>query len=231
MLTLALDTSTAVGSVALLREGRLVAEATTRSTAASPRTKAVTHSTNLVPAVERLLADCGVGIAECDLFAVGLGPGSFTGIRVAIATAQGFALACGKPVVGVSSMDALALANQDRLPTGCTTLAVVVDAGRGEVYCSTYSVLDGQFFKVNDPAIVAIKQLRSRILSPAFFIGPEVERFRADLEGALGVRALVDARAVTPGASTVGLLAEEKFAERQMGDSNLEPIYLRPPIK
>jgi tRNA threonylcarbamoyladenosine biosynthesis protein TsaB len=229
MLTLAFDTSAPVGSVAILRDGKLLAETTTNSVASSPRTKSVTHSTNLVPAIEKLSSEFNAQCSEFDLFAVGLGPGSFTGIRVAIATAKGFSLATKKPIVGVSSLDALALANKDRLPHGCTSLAAIVDAGRGEVYCSVYSNLDGQFFKVNEVSIVTLEQLRVRILTPTFFLGPEIGNFRGELEKHLGRRALVDSQPANPSAHIIALLAEEKFSEQQMGDSNLEPIYLRAP--
>ncbi|MSR64793.1 MAG: tRNA (adenosine(37)-N6)-threonylcarbamoyltransferase complex dimerization subunit type 1 TsaB [Verrucomicrobiae bacterium] len=229
MLTLAFDTSAPVGSVAILRDGKLLAETTTHSVASSPRTKSITHSTNLVPAIETLLAECKVQSSEFDLFAVGLGPGSFTGIRVAIATAKGFSLATQKPILGVSSMDALALAHKDRLPQGGTSLAVIVDAGRSEVYCSVYSNLDGQFFKVNDVSIITLEQLRARILTPTLFIGPEIGTFRNDLEKHLGRRALVDSQPANPSAHVIALLAEERFSEQEMGDSDLEPIYLRAP--
>lgn len=231
MLTLAVDTSAAVGSVALVRDGSVLAEITTHSIAASPRAKMATHSTNLVPAIEKLISDVKLEISDCDLLAVGLGPGSFTGVRVAIATMKGYALALRKPIIGVSSMDALALANKERLPSGCSTLAVVVDAGRGEVYCSAYAVLDRQFFKVNETAIFGPEQLGARFLTPTFFIGPEVESWRAKLENVLGKRALVDAQPGHPSAALVGLLAEEKYSEQQMGDRDLEPIYLRQPVE
>jgi tRNA threonylcarbamoyladenosine biosynthesis protein TsaB len=231
MLTLAVDTSSAVGSVALVRDGNVLAETTRVSASVSPRTRTVTHSTNLVPTIEQLLSTLNPQPSALNLLAVGLGPGSFTGVRVAIATMKGYALALKKPVVGVSSMDALALAHKDRLPTGCTTLAAIVDAGRGETYCSTYSVLEGQFFKVTETTIVTIEQLRARILTPTFFIGPQLGEQRAALEKHLGSRAIVDGNPVHPSAAVVGLLAEEKFAEQRIGDGDIEPIYLRLPAE
>lgn len=227
MLTLAVDTSAPVGSLAILRDGRLARESTTNSTAASPRTKTVTHSTNLVPTIERLTAEEGLRIADFQLLAVGLGPGSFTGVRVAIATLKGFALAAGKPIVGVSSLDALALDNKDRLPPGCTGLAVITDAGRGELYAAFYSVLEGQFFKVNDASILTWPQLARRVLTPTFFVSPLLEEFLTPLGEHLGSRALPDTRNAAPSAHLVGLLAAEKFGEQQRGDPDLEPIYLR----
>lgn len=227
MLTLAVDTSSAVGSVAILRDGRWLGESTTVSTAASPRTKSVTHSTNLVPAIEELAARYSLSAARFDLLAVGLGPGSFTGIRVGIATLKGYALALKKPLVGVPSMDAMALANKDRLPKGCTSLAVLLDAGRGELYASFYSALEGQFFKVNDVSILDWEALQRRILTPTFFIGPQLNSFRDELSKRLAKRAVLDESEVQPSAHFVGLLGEEKFNEQQIGDPEVEPIYLR----
>ena len=231
MLTLAVDTSSPVGSVALLRDGHPLAERTTSSQAASPRTKSATHSTNLVPAIEKLFSDLDLQITNCDLLAVGLGPGSFTGIRVAIATLKGFALVANKPIVGVSSMDALALGAKERLPAPCSSLAVIVDAGRGEVYCSVYSMLEGQFFKVNEAAIFTLPRLAAGLLTPTFFVGPQIHNYRAQLEQILSKRACVDSQPTTPAAHLVGLLAEEKFSDQKAGDVDLEPIYLRPPVQ
>ena len=106
-----------------------------------------------------------------------------------------------------------------------------MDAGRGEIYCSAYSVLEGQFYKVNETAIITVEQLRARILSPTFFIGPQITGYRAELEKHLGSRAIVDSQDAHPSAALVGMLAEEKFAEQQIGDAEIEPIYLRLPAE
>lgn len=227
MITLAMDTSASVGSVAILRDGKPLAE-TSLYRPAESRSRSTAVSSQLVPAVQRLFAENDLRLADTDLLAVGLGPGSFTGIRVAIATARGYAFALGKPLVGVNSMDAVALGSKERIPPAYSNLAVLVDAGRREMYCAVYSVLEGRFFKVNDAALLTLAEMRRRFLVPTFFAGPEIGLWRNELQQVLGRLALVDSVDHPPLARFIGSLAEEKFREQQAGDPELEPIYLRP---
>ena len=96
MITLALDTSGPVGSVALRREGRLLGERTLDTQEH--------HSSLLLPTTDELLRAHGLAPRDVELWAVGLGPGSYTGIRVGIAAAKGFALAHGRPMIGAGSV-------------------------------------------------------------------------------------------------------------------------------
>lgn len=100
MLTLAIDTTTAVCSAALTRDDDLLAEITTNI----PRT----HSQRLMPLVDALCQETGLAPADLELLAVTRGPGSFTGLRIGIATVKGLGLALGLPVVGASSLQVLA---------------------------------------------------------------------------------------------------------------------------
>lgn len=122
MLILAADTSLPVLSVALVRDGELLG-----ATAVEGR-----HSRNekLLPAIDWLLSETGVERTAVDLFAVTRGPGSFTGVRIGLATIQGMALALGKPVCAMSTHEAIAPAQGRWL--------IVDDAGRGELYVSLY---------------------------------------------------------------------------------------------
>src|SRR5688572_25275652 len=99
MLVLALDTTTRQGSVALTRDGVVLAT--------YPGDAAVTHGVRLPGDLVRLLDAQTLRIADVDLFAVAAGPGSFTGLRIGIATMQGLALANSKPLVGISALDAI----------------------------------------------------------------------------------------------------------------------------
>ncbi len=133
MLTLAIETSSPVASVALLRDDTLVAEKTIG--ADSPhRGGKKRHSAELIPAVQKILTKAKVHAEKIDLWAVGLGPGSFIGIRVGIAAVQGFAIATGKPVIGVASFHAFAIEHMRDKP-----LTVTLEAGRGDFYVARYA--------------------------------------------------------------------------------------------
>lgn len=130
MRLLAIDTSTLVGSVAVVQDGELLAEQS-----ASVR---ATHGETLLPAVERVLAQASLSIDAVDVFAVGIGPGSFTGVRIGVATVKGLSLSMGKPIVGVSSLRVLARG----MVAGAGLHVPVVDAHKGEVYCAAYEIAE-----------------------------------------------------------------------------------------
>ena len=132
MLTLAVDTTTNRGSFALARNGRLLEE--TRGDGVS------THGERLPGAIHALLDRRGMTTADVDRYAVALGPGSFTGLRVGIATVQGLALAHGRPVVGMPVLDVLVDVAAQAAGTGAAPDLIVpwVDARRGEVFSALY---------------------------------------------------------------------------------------------
>jgi tRNA threonylcarbamoyl adenosine modification protein YeaZ len=123
MLILAADTSLPIFSVALLRD-RLLLGAVALEGRSSRNEK-------LLPAVDWLLTESGIDRHEIDLFAVTRGPGSFTGVRIGLATIQGLALALGKPICAMSTHEAIALGEENNV-------TVSDDAGRGEFYVSRF---------------------------------------------------------------------------------------------
>jgi tRNA threonylcarbamoyladenosine biosynthesis protein TsaB len=126
MLIFSLDTTTRAGSAAVLRGDDILYEA--------PGDPAVTHGQRLPGEIDRALAAARVTIRAIDLFAIAAGPGSFTGLRVGIATVQGLAMAAGRRVVPVSVLDALAWAGVD----GPWAVGAWVDAQRGQVFAALY---------------------------------------------------------------------------------------------
>lgn len=126
MLILALDTALEACSVALHDVD------SDRTLAAARESMARGHAEALIPMVERVLDEAGCAVGDADAFAVTVGPGSFTGLRVGIAAARGFGLATGRPVLGLSTLAVLAaplLAEDDRVP-----VAAAIDARHGNVY-------------------------------------------------------------------------------------------------
>ncbi len=124
MRVLAIDTSSEIGAVALVEDGELRASVQARVQHQ--------HGETLLPHVERVLAMSGVAITQLDLLAVGLGPGSFTGVRIGVATVKGLALAHGTPMVGVRTSRVLALGS-----SGVLRL-VAIDAKKDEVFVAAY---------------------------------------------------------------------------------------------
>src|SRR5688500_11647642 len=168
MLILALDTTTSGGSCALMRDNRIVREDASDSSRS--------HAARLPGELVSLLEREAVALAEIDGLAVGIGPGSFTGLRVGIATMQGLAVALNRPLFGVSALDALAhlafggsgtSAGPD--PSGtAASVATWIDAWRGEVYAATYK--DGR--EVEPATVARPAELLSRLLAePTLFTG------------------------------------------------------------
>ena len=132
MLTLAVDTTTNRGSFALARAGRLIEE--------SSGDPGLTHGERLPGTLHDLLGRRGLATADVDRYVVALGPGSFTGLRVGIATVQGLALAHGRPVVGMPVLDVLVDIAAQRVEGASAPDLIVpwMDARRGEVFSAVY---------------------------------------------------------------------------------------------
>lgn len=129
---IAIETSTELGSAALLHEDRLLA---------LEMSGAQNHSLSILPAVQQLLAQAGIALDRCDAVAFGAGPGSFTGVRTACGIAQGLAFGLDVPVLPVVTLQAMAQACRDE--TGAADVLAVLDARMGEVYWARYRFEDG----------------------------------------------------------------------------------------
>ena len=204
MLVLALDTSTPATSVALVADGKLLAE---RSEVAANR-----HGELLSPFIAEVLDSGGARPADVDLVAVGVGPGPFTGLRVGLMTASSFADALAIPARGVCSLDAVAGAGDRAWDSGFT---VLTDARRKEVYWARYADgrrLDGP--RVDRPAAVA-EQLAA---------GDVVVGFAATMYAVEFTAQVIDESFGYPSAEAVARLAlDDTWAVP------VQPLYLRRP--
>jgi tRNA threonylcarbamoyladenosine biosynthesis protein TsaB len=190
MLILAFDTATDFATSALVDDGEVVGER-------------VSRAATLLEDLGALLRQAGAHTREVDALAVGTGPGSFTGVRVGLATARGLALALDVPVAGVSTLDALAAGAPGALP--------VVDARRGEVF-----VFQGE------PRVLAPEDLE--LPAGALCVGSGAVRFRAVLEAAgAEIPPDLDERHL-PRARFHAQLAHD-FGPAE----SVEPLYLRVP--
>ena len=216
MLILALDTSSAAGSAALVRDGTIVLERAGDA--------ARTHGERLPRELMSLLDDARVDVLDVDGFAVATGPGSFTGLRIGIATIQGLALAQGKLVTPVSSFEALA-STRSGLQADAT--GVWIDAHRGEVFAALY---DAEGRALHEPTSLApdatldawSAALEGRRVQ---FAGDGAVRYGAILERRLGEGAGIPA-AVPPLAGAIGTIAAG-HPDRAVHPHAVVPLYVR----
>ncbi len=141
---LAIDTSTMLASVALLRDGRMLSRESSG---------VQTHSQLILPLLQELLADAGIALAECNAIAIGVGPGSFTGVRTACGIAQGLAFGANLPVVPVVTLEAMAEACRET--SGATDVLTVLDAQMREVYSAQYRHTENGWIEVIAPGLSA----------------------------------------------------------------------------
>lgn len=218
---LAFDTTGSLGSAALgfVRAGAVVSGVVVRTFEPSNR-----HARNLLPAIGRVLAEAGVTSADLVLAVATRGPGSFTGLRIGLATLSGLALAGGTAAAGVSSLDAAALADLTHDRAAPRRLAVV-DALRGEVFAAIYGRGTS-----GGPAVGPVR------LSPQAatqwglehgakrICGPALARYRETIADRAPDAAIGSGRVpLAPAALRLGL------RDARGGNPTLEPLYLREP--
>lgn len=181
------------------------------------------HAEHLLPMTGDVLAEAGVAIGAVDLFAYGAGPGSFTGLRIGLATVQGLALATGKPLVGVSSLAALAL------PHPGTVLAVV-DARMQQVYFGLYEHdPDGIAQLVGDEGVVAPEKLDVERAGELTVVGTGWDSYAPAITAALGDRvSITGLPGLYPRAADVARLAASAAAAGETtGPESALPHYVR----
>lgn len=224
MRVLALDTTTRAGSVALVEDDRVVIER-----GGDP---ARTHAERLPDGILAVLREAGIGLAAVDVFAVAAGPGSFTGLRIGIATIQGLAFVQHRRVVGVSTLEALAHAGSGGLAAGAR-VGVWMDAHRGEVFSALYEAADAPLFsrarliEIDAPAVGDPASTLER-----WSTGPRIDAFMGD--GAAAYRGMIGDRSrivVAPLlAGTIGLVAADRARAGETVDAaGVQPLYVRRP--
>lgn len=213
MRILGLDTSTEYCSAALWQDGAIM-----------ERCELVgqKHSELLIAMLDALLRDAGVKLAQLDGIAFGMGPGSFTGVRIACGATQGLALGAGLPVAGVCTLEALAEAS------GKSQVIAALDARMGEIYHAAYQKQDGGWKAVSEPCLC--KPEDAPAVSGAGWCGVGSGfaahgeklggRYAGQLQGVDG--------AVVPQAAAIAALGARRFANGRGVDAALAlPLYLR----
>jgi tRNA threonylcarbamoyladenosine biosynthesis protein TsaB len=213
MLVLSVDATSGRQSVAVVDAGVVLGEVRLASRAA--------HSRRLMPAIDFLLAQLDVAPRRIEGYAVTVGPGSFTGLRVGLSTVQGMALAAGCPVVGLSALDVLAARAAGERPGA--PIVALVDSERGEMYAGFYDA-SGQ--PTSPAASLALPALLERLPDAPVLVG-EGASVHADALRAARPAATHSHRSSFL-AATAGLMAEPLLG-RGLGihPRELRPLYLR----
>lgn len=212
MLILAFDTTAAAVSVALCRDGAVLARA--------HESMAQGQAEALMPAIERIMTSARITYDALDRIAVTVGPGSFTGVRVGLAAARGLGLAARKPVIGVLTTEVLAAAvpESERLDANVRVL-VAIDTKRGDFYVQHF---DSALRETSAVRAIAPDDLDAWLgPGPVFVVGDAA----ALAATALGPRARVSAAPALPDAAVLAELA----AVRSPVTGGPLPVYVRPP--
>lgn len=212
-LRLAIEGSTPVGSVAVGRGATLLAEATLGLT--------TRHSELLLPAIDFVLRNAGAARADLQEVVVGAGPGSFTGVRIAAATARGLAAALGLPFAAHSSLAVAAVASGVRDRPVCA----LFDARRGEVYAACYRFGDGPPEVLLEPAAARVEEIVAQLAgTDVAYTGDGAHVYEPRLNGALVVPALLG----SPRAGALLWLQQLMPEAGRVADpAHWEPTYLR----
>ncbi|MFH1624291.1 MAG: tRNA (adenosine(37)-N6)-threonylcarbamoyltransferase complex dimerization subunit type 1 TsaB [Pseudomonadota bacterium] len=218
MKVLAIETATMAGSVALVDGEELVSEYLLNIEA--------THSERLLLAIDCVTRDSKIPIGEVDGFAISLGPGSFTGLRIGTTTIKGLAFATNKPVVGIPTLDALA----ENLPFTDYLVCPLLDARKKEVYTALYKRdAENKLRKLTSDLALSPVDLLKRIREKVVFLGDGVKVYHKLIKEELGDLALFSPlNLMVPRAANVARLSLEKFKKNSTLDlRTFTPYYVR----
>ena len=219
MLILAFETSAKAASVALLENGKLLGE--------SYQNTGLTHSQTLMVMAEDMLKQCGKTVDDVTAVAVAEGPGSFTGVRIGVAAAKGFAWGKSIPCYGVSTLEAMA----ESLGVYQGYVCPVMDARRSQVYNALFYVNQGTVERIRDDRAIALSDLAEELKTldgPIFLVGDGSDLTFRTLSGEISNLILPTEHRKHQRATGVAILAVKKAEAGEAGDgAALQPNYLR----
>ena len=219
MLTLAFETSAKAASVALLDGDRLLGE--------SYQNTGLTHSQTLMVMAENLIASCGYIPRQIEAVAVAAGPGSFTGIRIGVAAAKGFAWGAELPCYGVSTLEAMAL----NLGAYDGYVVPVMDARRSQVYTATFRAENGTLTRIREDRAISLAELgedMKNYTGSIFLVGDGSILCYNTLKESVSRLVCPPEHRMHQRAAGVGLAAARQIADGTPGNAGeLTPNYLR----
>ena len=219
MLILAFETTAKAGSVALMDGEKLLGE--------SYQNTGLTHSQTLMVMAEDMLRSSGKTVSDVTAVAVAEGPGSFTGVRIGVAAAKGFAWGGELPCYGVSTLEAMA----ETLGIWQGYVCPCMDARRSQVYNALFSVKNGEIERIQEDRAISLAELGEELKTlegPIFLVGDGSSLTYRTLKDTVPELVLPPEHRMHQRASGVALVAAKKIAAGEAGDANaLTPNYLR----
>ncbi len=216
MRILAVDTSSAVASAAFVEDDKLVCEYTLNN--------GLTHSQTIMPIIDEVFKRSGRNPEDIDIFAVSNGPGSFTGLRIGVATVKGLAHAVKKNVVGVNTLEAMAY----NLPFTPYIISPIMDARREQVYNALYRFENNKLIQLVSPRAETLETVLCELKErgeKVIFLGDGVPVFKEKIKAALGDMALFAPQ--TANCQRASAVAEAAKGKTTMEYAELVPTYLR----
>jgi len=185
----------------------------------------ITYSEILLSCIDQALKNIDLKMDDIDGFAISIGPGSFTGLRIGLSTLKGLCFATKRPLASVPSLDALAY-----LSLYCQyPVVTMLDAKKNQVYAAIYETKNGELKRQTDYLVMDVEDLVNKISQKVLFVGPGAKVYKQKLIELLGENAYfsLGEQSLSSGA-TVALLGLKKLISGQVEDiANLEPLYLR----
>lgn len=216
---LAMDTATMVSSVAIASADKLLAELTLQTK--------LTHSEVLMPHVAEILAMTKMKKSDLAGIAVSIGPGSFTGLRIGLAAAKSMAYALSVPIVGVSTLEAMAY----HYPVPGVYTAAVLDAQKGNVYAALYEFQAGDVREIRPVSVLPFEEVLAKcqlLDKPVIVVGDIAQKKLAQVKAAGSNVIGAMPHMVMPRAANVAMLGLKKLAAGQRDNvMEMEPVYIR----
>lgn len=222
MYFLSFETSTKIFSIALSRDAKVLRYRNIKA--------ALVLEDAILPAMDKLLGSAGIKFDQIGGFAIALGPGSFTSLRVGLATVKAFAAATGKPVVGIPTPDIIAGAVHG---ISCDEICVINDARRNKVYACLYGA-DGR--RKSDYALASLEDILGKVRGTTLFTGDALCMYRQNIEQAYRQRVrgntahkclFAQEKYWYPQSKVMAGMAYERFAGKQYDHAaSLVPLYL-----
>jgi tRNA threonylcarbamoyladenosine biosynthesis protein TsaB len=219
VLILAIETATGCGSVALTRgtgqTGKVLAEYSLQPE--------VTHSRRLLGSVQAIMKSAGVEWKHLDGIAVSQGPGSFTGLRIGMAAAQGMAMAAGIPLLSVPTLDGLAA----QVPPVDSPVCCLLDARKQQVYAALYRCEDKGHQRISPYLVLRPEELVAHVQEPTLMVGPGVQACMPALQKHPQVR-LMATTLLAPRAAAIGFCggAHLRIESGELSE-HVTPLYVR----